>query len=777
MDTVLALGLRKTTPMPVQVVWFKKDLRVRDHAPLLEAAARGRVLPLFIYEPEQLRHEEFGGHHLTYLNDCLNELNEHLSVLGAPLVIRNGEAVAVLERLHDELHHHGGVAGVWAHEETGNWVSFQRDLRVHAWAREKGIPFTELAQNGVIRRMKNRDGWADTWEERLSAPLLPAPVALRGLNVPSEGIQTHAQLNVPPNTKVIPAGGQAQAHATLESFLTVRGVNYMREMSSPLSAEESCSRLSAPLAFGTISLKEVLQATRRQIATVKGDSQADGRWVRSLRSFESRLHWHCHFIQRLESEPQMEFRNLNRALDGLRENNWNQERFDAWANGQTGYPLVDACMRMLLATGWLNFRMRAMLVSFASQHLWLHWRIPGLHLARHWLDNEPGIHWSQMQMQSSTVGINRVRIYSPTRQAREQDPAGQFIRRWIPELSDVPGDFIHAPWEWTGASRLKYPPPIVEEGRAAREARARISAARATPPFEAESRRIYLKHGSRKKAVMRAERRAQGLPEKPVKTPKPVKISARRPTPMSDQPDLFGVAPTALKAIKPAGLPASWERALEAEFAAPYFQQLKDFLVQERREHTIYPPAPDVMNALRYTPLENVKVFILGQDPYHGAGQAHGLSFSVKPGVRIPPSLRNIYKELTQDIPGFTAPKHGYLRYWAEQGVLLLNAVMTVREGNANSHKDKGWEKFTDAVIRAVNAKEDRVVFILWGAYARKKAKLITGKQHVIIESAHPSPLSEALFFGSRPFSKTNAALEESGETPIDWQLPILAEE
>ena len=241
---------------------------------------------------------------------------------------------------------------------------------------------------------------------------------------------------------------------------------------------------------------------------------------------------------------------------------------------------------------------------------------------------------------------------------------------------------------------------------------------------------------------------------------------------MPEQADLFGNTPPERKSLMPANLPQSWQDALADEFAAPYFHELKDFLVHERREHTIYPPAPDVFNALRFTPLENVKVLILGQDPYHRPGQAHGLSFSVRPGVPVPPSLRNIYKELREDIPGFTAPRHGYLRSWAEQGVLLLNAVLTVREGQANSHQGKGWETFTDAVIRAVNAKEERVVFVLWGAYARKKAKLITGKQHVIIESAHPSPLSEAKFFGTRPFSKVNAALEEAGRGPIDWQLP-----
>lgn len=761
--------------MSVQLVWFKKDLRVRDHAPLHHAARRGPVLPVYIYETEQLTHEEFAGHHLSYLNGCLTELDLRLRALGSPLVIRHGEAVAVLEELRGEY----GVAAVWAHEETGNGVSYARDRRVRAWARARGLPLTELPQNGVIRRMTNRDGWAATWEERMAEAQTPVPGRLTGVGAAPGGVRTHAELGVPASDRRIPPGGQAEAHALLDSFLTVRGVNYMRELSSPVTAEDSCSRLSAPLAFGTISLREVVQATRQRLAEVKGDPHADPRWVRSLRSYESRLHWHCHFMQRLESEPQMEFRNLNRALDGLREPHWNQEHFDRWAHGQTGYPMIDACMRMLRETGWLNFRMRALLVSFATQHLWLHWRDPGLFLAREWLDNEPGIHWSQMQMQSSTVGINRVRIYSPTRQAREQDSGGEFIRRWLPELADVPGDFLHTPWEWTGAGRLDYPPPIVNEQESGRLARARISAARAAPAFEAEARRLYEKHGSRKKADRRAERKALGLPET---SPRPLRqTSGTRRPPMSDQPDLFGLTvPDAAeppKAIMPAGLPESWQRALEPEFAAPYFHDLKDFLVQERREQTIFPPAADVFNALRFTPLEDVKVLILGQDPYHRPGQAHGLSFSVRPGVTVPPSLRNIYKELVADIPGFTPPRHGYLKPWAQQGILLLNAVLTVREGQANSHANKGWEHFTDAVIRAVNDRPERVVFVLWGAYARKKKKLITGPQHVVIESAHPSPLSEAKFFGSRPFSQVNAALEEAGRGAIDWQLPAKAEE
>ncbi|WP_420593637.1 uracil-DNA glycosylase [Deinococcus sp.] len=758
------LSVSNLSAQQVQLVWFKKDLRIGDHQPLREAALRGPVLPLFIYEPEQLSHEEFAGHHLTHLNACLAELDADLRSLGTPLILRVGEMTEVLEALSQQV----TIGGIWAHEETGNAVSYARDRRVRAWARGRGIALRELPQNGVVRRMKERDGWADAWEERMGAAPLPAPTALRGTALFPQGIRSHAELGVSPNTQAPISAGEAAARATLESFLTVRGVNYMREMSSPLSAESACSRLSVPLAFGSVSLREVLHATRQRLAAVSGDLHADPRWVRSLRSFESRLHWHCHFIQRLEAEPEMEFRNLNRAMDGLRENDWNPDFYDRWAHGQTGFPLVDACMRMLTETGWLNFRMRAMLVSFASQHLWLHWRPTGVHLARQWLDNEPGIHWSQMQMQSSVVGINRVRIYSPTRQARQQDPAGEFIRRWVPELRDIPGDFIHAPWEWSGASRLKYPPPIVDEGKAARAAKARITAARAQPEFEPESRRVYQLHGSRKKAQMRAERMARGLP------PKAVKVAVSKPKTQLVSPDqlaLFDGVQVCRKPIKIAGLPESWQQALEAEFAAPYFHALKDFLVRERAESTVYPPAPDVFNALRLTPLDDVKVLILGQDPYHGHNQAQGLSFSVRPGVRVPPSLANIYRELQTDLPGFQVPRSGDLTPWARQGVLLLNAVLTVRAGQPNSHANQGWEPLTDAIIQAVNAQPERVVFVLWGAYARKKAKLITGPQHVILESAHPSPYSAERFFGSRPFSQANAALEETGRGAVDWML------
>lgn len=221
-------------------------------------------------------------------------------------------------------------------------------------------------------------------------------------------------------------------------------------------------------------------------------------------------------------------------------------------------------------------------------------------------------------------------------------------------------------------------------------------------------------------------------------------------------------------------IPAGWRSIIGAETQQPYYQTLQDFVAQERAAHAVFPPAEDVFNALKHTPYEKVKVFVLGQDPYHDEGQAHGLSFSVRPGIKPPPSLVNIFKELKSDV-GCSIPNNGYLVPWAEQGVLLLNAVLTVRAHQPNSHKNKGWEKFTDAVIRAVGEKSDPVVFLLWGAYAQKKIDLIDTQRHTILKAPHPSPLSaKSGFFGSRPFSQANAALRAAGRGEIDWQIPDL---
>ena len=317
-------------------------------------------------------------------------------------------------------------------------------------------------------------------------PLIAPPVGFSGApGLDVRDLPTLAQLGVAARPSALPSAGEAQANATLHGFLRERGASYRTALSSPRTAERGCSRLSAHLAFGTLSMRAVHQATEARIAelTARG-APADTRFAYHLRGFAGRLRWHCHFVQKLEDEPMIERRNFARVYDGLREDDFDRERFDAWCAGRTGYPMVDACMRSLCTTGWLNFRMRAMLVSFAAYHLWLHWREPGLFLARQFLDFEPGIHWSQMQMQSGTTGINTLRMYSPARQAVEHDPDGAFVRRWVPERDTA-----------------AYPSPIVDEREAMAHAKARLYALRDTPQARDEARSIQEKHGSRKSGL------------------------------------------------------------------------------------------------------------------------------------------------------------------------------------------------------------------------------------------------------------------------------------
>jgi deoxyribodipyrimidine photo-lyase len=462
--------------MPSCLVWLKKDLRCRDHAPLAVAAGFDAAAALYVIEPEWLASAEFDAQHLEFALACLAPLRAELAARGLPLLVRVGPVVDVFTALRREL----AFTHLVSHEETGPLWSYERDKAVARWCRNEGVHWQEFAQSGVVRRLKSRSGWAARWQRRMSAPVLATPIGFAGARgVDVQDLPALPQLGVAPQHRALPRAGEAAAHDTLHSFLHERGANYRQDLSSPLTAEQGCSRLSAHLAFGTLSMRTLHQATEARIAEA-----ADKRFAYHLRGFAGRLRWHCHFMQKLEDEPQIEQRNFARVCDGLRDEVIDRERFDAWRQGRTGYPMVDACMRSLVATGWLNFRMRAMLVSFAAYHLWLHWREPGLFLARQFLDFEPGIHWSQMQMQSGTTGINTLRMYSPAKQAADHDAEGVFVRRWVPEIGST-----------------AYPRPIVEERSAIANAKRRMHALRGTTPARDEAQAIQDKHGSRKSGL------------------------------------------------------------------------------------------------------------------------------------------------------------------------------------------------------------------------------------------------------------------------------------
>lgn len=497
---------------PVQLVWFKRDLRVDDHRPLAEAAARGPVLPLYIVEPGLWRQPDAAARHQAFIAESLIDLDAALRARGQGLLVRVGDAVEVLQSLADRFE----IAALHAHEETGNGWTFDRDRAVRAWARERGIAVREVAQFGVTRALRDRNGWAKRWEaimaEASTCPPEPLPPVLDTPVVDDALLRQCFAEAQPFDATPCPerqTGGFEAGRAVLDDFLQRRGAAYRGGISSPNTSETACSRLSAHIAYGTLSLRTIVQATRLRRAEAR--AAGEKRWAASLNQFDQRLHWHCHFIQKLEQRPAIEFENVHRGFDGMREDVFDEVLFEAWKAGRTGYPLIDACMRWVTATGWLNFRMRALLMSFAGYHLWLHWREPALHLARMFTDYEPGIHFNQCQMQNGTTGINTLRIYNPVKQAQDQDPKGDFVRRWVPELAKLPAPAIFEPWRLSDRDRQAlgagdYPEPIVDHEVAAREARARIGAFRKRAGFKQEADRVQNELGSRR-AGLRPQRR------------------------------------------------------------------------------------------------------------------------------------------------------------------------------------------------------------------------------------------------------------------------------
>ncbi len=520
----------------MNIVWFKKDLRVTDHGPLFKASQLGKTVGLYIIEPDWIKSPEYSNHHLQFLVDSLVQLEKDLIAYNIPLIILKGDTLDVLKSLKEKLN----FKNLLSHRETGLWWTYQRDLKVKSWCKDNSIQWSEWDQFAILRGLKNRDLWnakriqiinRKPYSEPRPLKLKPqsqidvgtslAELKSQNQDFKNEILKTFNDQNLKPESLVdrrntyLQVGGRKPAEQLLKSFLSERVLNYQKGMSSPRTAMEDCSRLSPHIAWGTMSLTEITYRIAKEKSKLDPFDPEVKKWFRNVKSFESRLWWHCHFIQKLESEPEIEFKNMNSGFDGMRENDFNPAFFEAWSKGETGFPIIDACMRCLIQTGWINFRMRALLISFSSYQLWLHWKKPAEHLARLFTDFEPGIHYSQIQMQSGVTGINTIRMYSAIKQSLDQDPTGEFIKRYCPELEGLDESSIHQPQLTPPMLQTMsgviigrdYPKPIVDHKIAYSLAKEKVYGWRSSSAVKTEAKQVYQKHGSRKNSFFPTQHR------------------------------------------------------------------------------------------------------------------------------------------------------------------------------------------------------------------------------------------------------------------------------
>ena len=495
--------------MSVNIVWFKRDLRLNDNAAISDAIKRNLpIICLFNLDSQRTSRSDVSAIHIEWELDCLRSLSKDIDQLGGVIKFNYGNIFEALETLNLEY----DIDSIIANEETGlNW-SWDRDKQVAEWCDFNRVKFVEHPSNGVVRKLKNRDNWKKYRDKRVSAELFPKPSSMPSPSGSrSDEIPTMKELGLDSRSlEYRPIPGEEAALSTLNSFLNERGRGYRKGMSSPITGEVMCSRISPYLSAGCLSIKQVFHHTVARQRQVKVDPRSTENigFTSSLTSFQSRLAWHCHFMQRLEAEATMDEIAINPELDELLNRQLDQRKFIAWRDGKTGWPFFDACMRYLTATGWINFRMRAMLQSVASYTLWLPWQATGLHLANLFLDYEPGIHWSQVQMQSGVTGINSVRAYSIGKQSIDHDPDGDFIRRWVPELAKVPAEHIHQPWMMSDSEQeqyncqidLDYPAPIVDEKAARKTGISMSYKAKGDIGVRRRAKIVFDIHGSRSRS-------------------------------------------------------------------------------------------------------------------------------------------------------------------------------------------------------------------------------------------------------------------------------------